>query len=264
MHVKGLPVTPLSLSFSQLCIDNSVFMMEGWQKIHFLRHKKALPPPPPILSNDHFMEFSALQIDFFHHKNFPKEIKFSYRVTVSLGNGLGMLVNPRSEQSTTTPEFEQEHSAGHAPPKAGLNSATSTKQHQSKKNTLLIILTYFFGWKHTDSLSLFSPKSNTKLRSVFLFCASERCVFPSMLYERSNAPHRLFKEAYSILYWMMNKKSTTAAEIWTVLWHKFRPKNKIFLYTFKIHQLKMIFWKYEAEKFRIPKILQNKLNNLKF
>ena len=41
-----------------------------------------------------------------------KKWKCAYSVTVFLGNGDGICVRPLFEQSTTTPDEEQEHSAG--------------------------------------------------------------------------------------------------------------------------------------------------------
>ena len=57
-------------------------------------------------------------------------LKISYSVTVSLGREVGMAVSPRLEQSTTSPELEQEHSDGQANEALThkLTNTTATKQ----------------------------------------------------------------------------------------------------------------------------------------
>ena len=71
---------------------------------------------------------------------------FAYSVTVFFGKGEGIRVSPRSEQSTTTPDEEQEHSDGHSlvPVPALTNDMTPDSPgrttHKHIKMALIFIL----------------------------------------------------------------------------------------------------------------------------
>ena len=80
----------------------------------------------------------------------------AYSVTVFLGNGDGIFVRPLLEQSTTTPDDEQEHSAGQSlaslPPALTNNfelvENTTIHKHKIPKIALIFIsyISFSFGF----------------------------------------------------------------------------------------------------------------------